>query len=514
MTLLTTVLISLGVGRILKLKPQSFLKLNVKGVVWFALFLFLVWAGSVWADDVERPWATPGYGWKTAVQIRIDQWMRDAEAAWKSGDFKKAADDYLLVIKLDPKNWIAYQNLAGCYFRLNQNHEAKRAYQKSLDIHPDNPDVAKYMDEVIKPVTAPGPTIGQLTLGVTGDMWDSNYSPATNGWEVLFPMSGFVSLWKDTAIYAKSEFANGNYVFQGGAPLNLTAFSDTTVGGEIGFKTFDLNSVVNISFNIPTGNSAWESQTAAANIPEEFVDDRYQGRGFGASGLYGVSIPMDKSRIGVATGYIYSSDYNPYFGLSVPAQDLKLGDSVFLSLNRVTPMGASEAEIIQASGFYFLPTQVAGQNFLWTGPNINLSYGWKDPTAFSFELGAQVYLPGQTAVGGQWTPDSSYSYGPRFYLNPSYALGDFTLNGRIKYVLANGYGVNSTDPLHSYDGGGFLLGIEPSFKLKLDESGMSIKIWASYDNINALGGGRDSQGNLVNVLYELWTLGTNYAIPF
>jgi hypothetical protein len=509
-----TALVFLQTSGISKLKLKSFFKLNVIGVKTLLLFLLLVLAGSARADDVERPWATPGFGLKTSNQIRIDQLMRDAELAWKSEDFKKAADDYLVVIKLDPNNWIAYQNLAGCYFRLHQNHEAKRAYQKSLDIHPDNPDVAKYMDEVIKPVTAPGPTIGQLTLGVTGDVWDSNYSPATNGWEVLFPMSGFVSLWKDTAIYAKSEFANGNYVFQGGAPLNLTAFSDTTVGGEIGFKTLDLNSVINISFNIPTGNSAWESQTAAANIPEEFVDDRYQGRGFGASGLYGVSIPMDKSHVGVAAGYIYSGDYNPYFGLSVPAQDLKLGDSVFLSLNRVTPMSANESEVIQASGFYFLPTQVAGQNFLWTGPNINLSYGWANPTAFSFELGAQVYLPGQTAVGGQWVADTSYSYGPRFYLNPSYVFGDFALTSRIKYVLANGYGSNSTDPLHSYDGGGLLLGIEPSYKIKLDESGMAIKIWASYDNINAFGGGRDSQGNLVNVLYDLWTLGTNYAIPF
>ncbi len=506
MTLSATVLVSLRMGGISKL--------NVKSLVRLAFFLIFVSAGSAWADDVERPWATPGFGLKTSAQIQIDQWMRDAEAAWKNGNFEKAADDYLAVIKMDPNNWIAYQNLAGCYFRLHQNHEAKKAYQKSLNIHPDNPDVAKYMDEVIKPVTAPGPTIGQINLGVTADVWDSNYALTTNGWELLFPMSGFVSLWKDTAFYAKSEFANGNYINQGNLANNLTAFSDTTVGGEIGFKTLDLNSVINISFNIPTGNSGWESATAAANIPEEFVDDRYQGRGFGVSGLYGVSIPVEKSRVGVATGYIYSGSYNSEFGQPSPPNDLKLGDSFFLSLNRITPMGVNESEIIQASGFYFLPTQNAGQNYLWTGPNINLSYGWSNPTAFSFELGAQVFLPGQSAVGGQWVADSSYSYGPRFYLNPSYTFGDFALAGRMKYVLPNGYGVNSADPLHSYDGGGFLLGIEPSFKFKLDESGLSLKIWASYDNINALGGGRDSQGNLVNVLYDLWTLGTNCAILF
>lgn len=498
--------------------------MNPLKTVFYALPLFFFLHGAVFADDV--PAQDPV---TFAAPSTIDECMKAADWAWKSGDFNNAVKIYLIAVKLDPENSIAYQNLAGCYFRLHRMDEAKEAYGQCLAINPDNPDVKTFEAQVFNPASTPtplateiptpiatpagtpGPPIGQLSLSAVADVWDSNFALTTNGWELLFPVAGSISLWKDVNFYALSEFANGNYINQASSAINLTNFSDTTAGAEIGFKLFGLNSVLNVSFNIPTGNPAWESETAAANIPEEFVDDRYQGRGFGVSGLYGVSIPIGDSKMGVAGGYMYAGDYNPYFDFA-PAEDLKLGDSIFATVNLVSPMGPNESQIIQLSGFDFLPTQENGQNFLIAGPNVNLSYAWSTPGSLSFETGTQIYLQGQTWISGAWSLDSSYVYGPRIYFDPNFSLGDFNLAGQFKYILANGYS-GSSDPLHQYDGGGYLLGVTPSLKFKMGGD-MVFKVWATYDYINHTGGGFDANGNLVNVYYDLWTLGMNYIIPF
>ena len=73
--------------------------------------------------------------------------------------------------------------------------------------------------------------------------------------------------------------------------------------------------------------------------------------------------------------------------------------------------------------------------------------------------------------------------------------------------MANGY--DPSDLL--YDGGGLLLGIEPSYLIALDRQSI-LKFSVSYDNITADGAGADSQGNRVNILYNRWTCGANYEI--
>jgi tetratricopeptide (TPR) repeat protein len=503
---------------------HSCFHLSVYKEKWLVFLLFFFLTGRVCAAEVNLNSPTQVPQSNYTLPTNGAECMQAAAAALQNNDINKAIESYLLAIKFDPKSWQVYQNLAGCYFKLGKIDEAKEAYKQCLIINPNNPELIKFIVQNVLPITpvptatplmtptpaiAPAMVNGQLSLGARADVWNSNYAATTNGWELLFPASFSFSPWKDMIFYASSEFANGNYINQGGPTINLTAFSDTIAGAELGFQTLSLNSIINVWFNIPTGNDAWESETAAANIPEEFVDDRYQGRGFGVSGLYGISIPADSSKIGLSGGYMYAGDYNPNTGLSVPAVDLKLGDSIFCSVNRVTSTGLNQSDVFQASAFFFLPTLEQGQNFLWTGPNINLSYAWNNPTAFSFELGAQVYLPGQTAVNGQWTPDASYLYGPRLYLNPSYAFGDFTLAAQFKYILPNGYGSSSS----SYDGGGYLLGIGPSYNFRMGTQ-EAIKVSAFYDYINALSGGVDANGNPVNVLYNLFTVGINYSLLF
>ena len=320
------------------------------------------------------------------------------------------------------------------------------------------------------------------------------------------PLTLSVDPWKDVDFYAQSEFADGQYIDPINGTQNLTDISDTVVGGKIGFKSFSLPSFLDVGVNIPTGNQAWETATGSANIPAEFVDYRYIAKGFGLSGIYGIALPAGDTQYGIGAGYYYTGALNPNAN---SVENLKLGDSIFLSLNRVTQCPSHETQTITVSGFCFLPSQEQSQNFLWMGPNFNLSYSWTNPSALSFEAGVQYYMPDQTAVNGQWEVEAHNSLGARFYLDPAWAFGDFALAGRVKYILANGYDPGPSDL--SYDGGGLLLGIGPSYMFHLD-SHSAFKLSASYDNITADGAGADAQGNRVTIIYNRWTAGVDYEI--
>jgi hypothetical protein len=344
---------------------------------------------------------------------------------------------------------------------------------------------------------------GLLDLGAQYQDWTTNVTSPTQGHEFLVPLTLSVDPWKDVNFYAQSEFADDQYIDPINGTQNLSDISDTVVGGKVGFKSFSLPSFVDIGVNIPTGNQAWETETQQANIPAEFVDYRYTAKGFGLSGIYGIALPAGATQYGIGAGYYYTGALNPFSN----SFNLKLGDSVFLSVNCVTTFEANQVQAITLSGYYFLPTLEQNQDFLWMGPNFNLSYSWTNPTAFSFEAGVQYFLSAQTQVNGQWEAEAHNSLGSRFYLDPAWAFGDFVLTGRVKYVLANGY-----DPSDlSYDGGGLLLGIGPSYQFHLD-SRSSLKLSASYDNITADGAGADAQGNRVNIIYNRWTAGADYEI--
>jgi hypothetical protein len=354
------------------------------------------------------------------------------------------------------------------------------------------------------------PSWGTIDVGAKYVGWQSNSPLPDNGWEVLTPLTLSAVPWSGGRVYAQTEFAAGNYTdsVAGTETLTLRNFSDTVVGLEANFKNFSVPSLLNIAVNIPTGNPAWETQQSRSMIPTEFIDSDYRGRGFGMSLLYGLSLPAGGQQFGIAAGYMYTGAFNPYYGQpGFQTEQLKLGDSVFLSVNRAADQGGGQSDFIRLSAFYFLPTQEDGSNLLQMGPNLNASYGWSNPKAFSFEAGAQYFLPTEQAVNGQLVPGSNGSLGTRFYLYPSYAFGDLTVLARAKYILANDYPASNA----FYDGGGFLLGLEPSLQFKLDTRS-SLRFSTGYDFVLWQNGAYDSLGSRVNLEYGYWTFGTYYEV--
>ncbi len=359
-----------------------------------------------------------------------------------------------------------------------------------------------------QPTAAPV-TIGTLTLGSYFGLWSVNYADPTNGAEILFPVSASVNLASDIALTASTNYLVGYYQYQAGDTLDLNSFSDTTVAVQYGFKTLDLDTVLSETVNIPTGEPSWTSQSSGSDLPIFLVDPRYSAAALSFNTLYAISIPVDSSKWGLGMGYVLNTDYNSNGGWAVDAVDVRPGDSLYFSMNRVTPTGSNQSDVFQASVYFSFVTTESGIPFTCPGPNINFSYAWNNPTAFSFELGSQFYLPGQTAVNGVLAPDPTYSSGPRLYLKPSYVIDNLTLAGQVKYVLPNGYDASDLN----YVEGGLLLSVGPNYNLKLDGQAF-LTLTASYNFVDSLGGGFDANGNRVDLLYNWFNCSASYSFTF
>ncbi len=351
----------------------------------------------------------------------------------------------------------------------------------------------------------------ELSYGLNGDIWTSNYAQPYTGYEAYLPITGSFQIDPQWKVYAQTELAAGSYTdsYAGPETITLANISDTVLGGTYSFKTFGLPSLVNLALNLPTGDPTWESKEYYSEVPTEFVDSHYRGRGFGVDALYGISLPETKGEYGVAVGYLYSGAFNPSYGLNYSkSTSLNLGNAMFLAFNHIQPDNKDLSEIARFSVYYSQATVVNGQDVFQLGTNFTGSYGWINPKAFSLEIGAQAYLPSQRLdTNNVFGTEAHNSYAPRFTVTPSYAWGDFVLAGLVKYIMPNDYSTLDTN----YDGGGFLVGIEPSYKIKFDKD-TSFKIGLSFDDIYALNFGVDNLGNRTNVNYELWNLTTVYEL--
>ncbi len=354
---------------------------------------------------------------------------------------------------------------------------------------------------------------GQLSLGATYDGWNTNYAaPAQdNGYEGLIPVAVSYRFVPELNIYSQGEFMIASDTStSGGSNTNYTLsnFSDTVLGVELNFETFSLKSIFNAAVNIPTGNTSWNTSEQSSVPPTQFIDSRYSGRGLGASGFYGVSLPDGRGEFSAGIGYLYAGAFNPSYGNVTTVNSLSLGSSVFFALNRVMPFQKDENEIIRFSVYQSFPTVENGQNYYQLGTNFNGSYNWSNPKALSFEVGAQYYLPSSWAnSNGQLVTESLNSNGPRIYADSTYAFGDFSLMGIVKYIFQNNYSPGDA----YYNGGGFLVGFEPNYRLGIDE-GSALKFSAGLDAVYANNYGVDVNGNLTNVDFLFWTVTTAYEM--
>ncbi|HVZ81282.1 MAG TPA: hypothetical protein VHE12_10890 [bacterium] len=353
---------------------------------------------------------------------------------------------------------------------------------------------------------------GYFSLGEKSCVWTTNFTDKTNGNEFYFPIAFDINLNPDFSFYGFSQFGIGNYFSTQSDPntIHVSNLSDSILGTELRFNNFSLPALLNIGVNFPTGNTSWETEEITANVPVIFMDSRYHGRGLGVNVMYGLTFPSGNTELGVACGYSYSGAFNTGTIGSASGDDVKFGDSYFVSLSHVMTFEKNKRQYLRLSAYSFLPTQLNEQDSYQPGLNLNGSYSWVNPTGLSIDVGAQYFFASKRLdlSAGKLAQESNAYYAPKLYLIPTVPVGDLELVGDFKYILPNDYPLS--DVLH--EGGGILAGFEPELKFGLDGTS-DLKVNAGYDFILHRDVPANESGTtFTDAYYNMFTFGATYEV--
>jgi len=354
---------------------------------------------------------------------------------------------------------------------------------------------------------------GQVSLGLQFDGWSANTVEPFKGSETFVPFSFSYGVDPSWWLSGQTSFASGSYTdsIAGTETQNLSNLTASTLTSDYYFNAFGVSNMAEVSLTLPTGDPSWETKQVASNIPAIFINSRYQDEGWGASVLYALSFSAPSSvEYGVSAGYSYSGAYDPYYG-GVPGNQLKMGDSIFVALNRIESLPQSQSRVFRLCVMAFLPSQINGQTNFELGPNGSASYSFNDPSGFSWSVGTQVYtLSDRYYLNSQgsmvYGAEPFGSSGQRFYFTPALALGNLTLAGNLQFVRANGYPISDYSGL--YNGGGVVVGLAPSYAWNLD----AVSALTFSGGYNFIAAQNASTNFTQDVDYQYWTFGASYAV--
>lgn len=77
---------------------------------------------------------------KAKTSGKTEDWLKYANQAWDLQDFQRAADGYIQVAKLEPKNLTALRRFGILLFFSGQNAEAKNVLELSTSVDPKEPE--------------------------------------------------------------------------------------------------------------------------------------------------------------------------------------------------------------------------------------------------------------------------------------------------------------------------------------------------------------------------------------
>ncbi len=89
----------------------------------------------------------PFPGWATAPE---DYYNAGLDLLMKQHDYDKAVQYFRAAIDQRPDYWQAYQFLGESYYQASNRTEAVVAMRESLRLHPNNPNLRKFMEKVMR----------------------------------------------------------------------------------------------------------------------------------------------------------------------------------------------------------------------------------------------------------------------------------------------------------------------------------------------------------------------------
>ncbi len=85
---------------------------------------------------------------------------------FKGRDYEKAVQYFKAAVDERPDYWQAYQFLGEAYYQNSNRTEAVLAMEQSLKLHPDNPDLRKFISKIRSdsPWASKGPATGLMPV--------------------------------------------------------------------------------------------------------------------------------------------------------------------------------------------------------------------------------------------------------------------------------------------------------------------------------------------------------------
>ncbi len=121
-----------------------------------------------------------------------DRYRSAGNQYYESKDFNKALLYYKAAVQADPQDWIAYQTLGNCEYGLGQRENAVNDFQKSLNLHPNNPSLQNFINQMSQTgvstthesVSLPDPDKWIWDVGIAGNSFSwqdlvTDYAPST-----------------------------------------------------------------------------------------------------------------------------------------------------------------------------------------------------------------------------------------------------------------------------------------------------------------------------------------------
>jgi hypothetical protein len=163
----------------------------------------------------------------------VNQNVAAGDEAFAAKDYTKSIQYYQSAIKLDPHSAAAYEGLGNAYHVLGAKADALSAYQKALELNPDNSRLESLID-ILKFKTEEPPPTREAPEAPRAES-----SPSTLVGELAL-MGGFV-LTNDGAgvtLSGTGNFSTLNQGTGGGLRLGFLFHPNFLVGGSIGYYSF------------------------------------------------------------------------------------------------------------------------------------------------------------------------------------------------------------------------------------------------------------------------------------
>lgn len=81
--------------------------------------------------------------------------------AYNLGNYEEALKDFNAALDDNPDSWESYEQQGYCYFHLNDQKKMMEAFNESLKLHPDNPELKDFISGLSK-LLAPTPTVSSF----------------------------------------------------------------------------------------------------------------------------------------------------------------------------------------------------------------------------------------------------------------------------------------------------------------------------------------------------------------